>query len=115
MPPDSLLRIKLDGHIPHHVAIIMDCNGRWARARTLPRFKGHAAGVRAVRDVVEGSIEAGVEILTLYAFSQENWNRPPREISALMTLLEHYLIKERTDRKSTRLNSSHVAISYAGF
>jgi len=100
MPPDSLLRIKLDGHIPQHVAIIMDGNGRWARARTLPRFKGHAAGVRAVRDVVEGSIEAGVEILTLYAFSQENWNRPPREISALMTLLEHYLIKERTELRA---------------
>lgn len=97
MPPDSLRKIKLDGHIPLHVAIIMDGNGRWARARTLPRFRGHAAGMKAVRDVVEGAIEAGVQILTLYAFSQENWNRPPREISALMTLLERYLIKEREE------------------
>jgi undecaprenyl diphosphate synthase len=78
----------------------MDGNGRWARARTLPRFRGHAAGMRAVRDVVEGSIEAGVKILTLYAFSQENWNRPRREISALMTLLERYMSKEREELRA---------------
>jgi undecaprenyl diphosphate synthase len=97
MPPDLLRVIKLDGRIPLHVAIIMDGNGRWARARTLPRFRGHAAGMKAVREVVEGAIEAGVQILTLYAFSQENWNRPRREISALMMLLEQYLIKERAE------------------
>lgn len=97
MPPDLLGKIKLDGRNPRHVAIIMDGNGRWARARALPRFRGHAAGMKAVREVVEGAIEAGVEILTLYAFSQENWNRPPREIAALMTLLERYMIKERDE------------------
>src|SRR5690606_28206636 len=97
MPPDLLGKIKLDGRNPRHVAIIMDGNGRWARARSLPRFRGHAAGMKAVREVVEGAIEAGVEILTLYAFSLENWNRPPREISALMTLLEQYMIKERDE------------------
>jgi undecaprenyl diphosphate synthase len=79
------------------VAIIMDGNGRWARGRSLPRYRGHAAGMQAVRDVVEGAVEAGVQVLTLYAFSQENWNRPPHEIRALMLLLERYLVKERRD------------------
>jgi undecaprenyl diphosphate synthase len=97
MPPDLLRNIKLDGRAPFHVAIIMDGNGRWARARTLPRYRGHAAGMKAVREAVEGAIAAGVQILTLYAFSQENWNRPRREISALMMLLERYLIKERKE------------------
>lgn len=97
MPPDLLRNIKLDGRIPLHVAIIMDGNGRWARARTLPRYRGHAAGMKAVREAVEGAIEAGVQILTLYAFSQENWNRPRREIASLMMLLERYLIKERAE------------------
>lgn len=97
MPPDLLGTIRLDGRNPRHVAIIMDGNGRWARARLLPRFRGHAAGMKAVREAVEGAIEAGIEILTLYAFSQENWNRPPREIAALMTLLERYMIKERDE------------------
>lgn len=83
------------GPIPAHVAIIMDGNGRWARARALPRHRGHAAGAEAVRDVVEGAVEAGVRVLTLYAFSQENWNRPRREIAALMGLLRRYLLKER--------------------
>lgn len=97
MQQDPLRTLLLDGCIPPHVAIIMDGNGRWARARMLPRFRGHAAGMKAVRDVVEGAIEAGVKILTLYAFSQENWNRPIPEISALMTLLERFLIKERAE------------------
>ena len=82
---------------PAHVAIIMDGNGRWARARGLPRFRGHAAGMTAVREVVEGAIEAGVRVLTLYAFSQENWNRPAAEVTALMRLLQRYLIKERDE------------------
>jgi undecaprenyl diphosphate synthase len=97
MREDPLRTLILGGHIPVHIAIIMDGNGRWARARMLPRFRGHAAGMKAVREVVEGAIEAGVEILTLYAFSQENWNRPAPEISALMTLLERYLIQERKE------------------
>ncbi len=97
MASDRLDRIRLDEPIPTHVAIIMDGNGRWARARGLPRYRGHAAGMSAVRDVVEGAVEAGVEILTLYAFSQENWSRPRREIGALMRLLQHYLLKERVE------------------
>lgn len=97
MPSDPLEALRLDGRIPVHVAIIMDGNGRWARARSLPRYRGHAAGMRAVRDVVEGAVEAGVQVLTLYAFSKENWNRPAHEITALMLLLERYLVKERRD------------------
>mgnify|MGYP001283591708 CR=1 FL=1 len=99
MPSDLLEKIKQDGRIPEHVAIIMDGNGRWARTRGLPRPRGHLAGMRAVRDVVEGAIEAGVRILTLFAFSQENWNRPAIEISALMALLQRYVAKERDELK----------------
>jgi undecaprenyl diphosphate synthase len=76
------------------VAIIMDGNGRWARERHLPRPLGHRAGMKAVREAVEGAIEAGVEVLTLFAFSEENWKRPVTEISALMDLLEEYIAKE---------------------
>jgi undecaprenyl diphosphate synthase len=80
--------------IPRHVAIIMDGNGRWAAERRLPRPFGHRAGMKAVREAVEGAIDAGVEVLTLFAFSEENWNRPAPEISALMELLEEYIAKE---------------------
>lgn len=97
MSSDLLARGKLDGQIPVHVAIIMDGNGRWARARGLPRYRGHIAGMKAVREAVEGSVDAGVRVLTLYAFSQENWNRPAGEVSALMALLHRYLVKERED------------------
>src|SRR5947209_14930583 len=72
----------------------MDGNGRWARERHLPRPLGHRAGMKAVREVVEGAIAAGVEVLTLFAFSEENWQRPPTEISALMELLEEYIAGE---------------------
>ncbi len=72
----------------------MDGNGRWARERGLPRSAGHQAGMAAVREAVEGCLEAGVEVLTLFAFSQENWQRPPEEIEALMSLLEAYIAKE---------------------
>ena len=84
----------LSGPIPRHVAIIMDGNGRWANERRLPRPFGHRAGMKAVREAVEGALEAGVEVLTLFAFSEENWNRPATEISALMELLEEYIAKE---------------------
>lgn len=97
MIADPLERIRLGGAIPAHVAIIMDGNGRWARARGLPRYRGHMAGMASVREVVEGAIEAGVRVLTLYAFSLENWNRPRREVAALMRLLRHYLIQERAE------------------
>ncbi len=89
-----LVRLKACGDFPRHVAIIMDGNGRWARSRLLPRTLGHHAGMKSVREAVEGCIEAGVEVLTLFAFSQENWARPATEVSALMNLLNEYIAKE---------------------
>jgi undecaprenyl diphosphate synthase len=91
---DLLAKLRLGGPVPRHVAIIMDGNGRWARDRHLPRPLGHRAGMKAVRETVEGAIDAGVETLTLFAFSEENWQRPPTEISALMDLLEEYIALE---------------------
>ncbi|MGH7575945.1 MAG: polyprenyl diphosphate synthase, partial [Longimicrobiales bacterium] len=76
---------------------IMDGNGRWARSRGLPRINGHAAGMTSVRDVIEGAIDSGVAILTLFAFSQENWNRPAAEVGALMRLLQRYVLKEQEE------------------
>ena len=100
MSSDQLLQqIRLNGAVPRHVAIIMDGNGRWARERGQPREFGHRAGMRAVRAAVESGIDAGVEVLTLYAFSHENWHRPPGEVSALMTLLELYVRRERRELK----------------
>ena len=99
MPDDLLGRVKVNGAVPRHVAIIMDGNGRWARERRLPRPLGHRAGMTSVREAVEGAIEAGVEVLTLFAFSEENWQRPPSEISALMGLLEEYIAKEIEELK----------------
>jgi undecaprenyl diphosphate synthase len=80
--------------LPVHIAIIMDGNGRWARKRGLPRVAGHRAGISAVREVVEGSAKLGIRVLTLYAFSVENWKRPKTEVSTLMRLLKEYLNKE---------------------
>jgi len=97
MTPDFLQQVRAGGEIPKHVAIIMDGNGRWARQRGLPRHAGHREGMKSVREALEGCIEAGIEILTLFAFSTENWNRPPREISALMGLLELYARKEKAE------------------
>jgi undecaprenyl diphosphate synthase len=80
--------------VPRHVAIIMDGNGRWAKKRFLPRIAGHRAGVEAVRRTVKAAPRIGVEVLTLYAFSSENWKRPADEVSDLMGLLRHYLESE---------------------
>jgi undecaprenyl diphosphate synthase len=98
MTSDELLsRIRLNGAVPRHVAIIMDGNGRWARERHLPRAIGHRNGMKAVREVVEGSIQAGLDVLSLFAFSQENWQRPPTEVSALMSLLVEYVDREKAE------------------
>lgn len=91
--------IRHGGPVPAHVAVIMDGNGRWARGRGLPRFRGHAAGMTSVRDVIEGAIEAGVGVLTLFTFSQENWSRPPAEVAALMQLLQRYVAREKAELK----------------
>src|SRR5256885_3942600 len=95
IPPGSadadLARQVHFDQLPAHVAIIMDGNGRWAAQRHLPRVEGHRAGIDSVRDVVEPSARLGIEVLTLYAFSVENWKRPRAEINTLMTLLKRYL------------------------
>jgi undecaprenyl diphosphate synthase len=80
--------------LPRHVAVIMDGNGRWAQMRNKTRVEGHRAGVQAVRDTVETSARLGLEVLTLYAFSIENWKRPETEVATLMGLLKHYLRSE---------------------
>ena len=82
--------------LPKHVAVIMDGNGRWAELRGLPRIAGHREGIQSVRELITHSLELGIQALTIYAFSHENWNRPSHEISALMGLLEHYLSTERS-------------------
>jgi len=86
--------LLLSGRIPEHVAIIMDGNGRWAEMRGLPRIEGHKRGAERAREVISAAMEVGVNTLTLYAFSLENWQRPDDEVSTLMKLLEFYLSKE---------------------
>jgi undecaprenyl diphosphate synthase len=81
-------------NIPSHVAIIMDGNGRWAKQRGLPRIEGHRRGVETVRTIIDATREMGIRYLTLYAFSVENWKRPPEEVTALMGLLEFFLKRE---------------------
>ena len=90
-PDEALARQVNFERLPAHVAIIMDGNGRWAAQRHLPRVEGHRAGIESVRDVVESSARVGIEVLTLYAFSIENWKRPRTEVNTLMTLLKRYL------------------------
>lgn len=89
-----------DSHIPQHIAIIMDGNGRWAREKGLPRREGHRAGADSVREVVEACKNLGVKFLTLYAFSSENWKRPKAEIRALMALLKEFLRIKTPEMKS---------------
>ena len=86
-------QIDLD-RLPSHIAVIMDGNGRWAKSRHLPRVSGHRQGIKSVRDIVETSARLGLRVLTLYAFSVENWKRPKMEVDTLMHLLSEYLHKE---------------------
>ena len=93
--PEEAVARRLDfDRLPKHVAIIMDGNGRWAAERHLPRVEGHRAGIESVRQTVETSARLGLSVLTLYAFSVENWKRPVPEVTALMGLLRHYLRAE---------------------
>ncbi len=91
---EGLARDIDPGRLPAHVAVIMDGNGRWAQARNRPRVDGHRAGIKSVKEIVETAARTGVRVLTLYAFSKENWRRPRREVSTLFRVLEEYLIKE---------------------
>jgi undecaprenyl diphosphate synthase len=93
-PDEALVRQVSFERLPAHVAVIMDGNGRWAAQRHLPRVEGHRAGIEAVRDTVETAARLGIQVLTLYAFSVENWKRPATEVSTLMLLLKRYLRSE---------------------
>jgi undecaprenyl diphosphate synthase len=104
MSDDLLQRLKVHGSVPAHIAIIMDGNGRWAKGRALPRPLGHHAGMRAVREVIQGCLDADVGVLSLFAFSQENWQRPAVEIDALMSLLEEYIAREVDNLRSNRVS-----------
>jgi undecaprenyl diphosphate synthase len=101
--------LKKAGEIPRHIAIIMDGNGRWAKKRGMPRIAGHSEGVESVRDTVEACGQLGVQFLTLYAFSTENWKRPAEEVSLLMRLLLKAL-KDETDR----LHNNNVRLKAIG-
>jgi undecaprenyl diphosphate synthase len=103
MSDDLLQRLKVHGSVPAHIAIIMDGNGRWAKGRALPRPLGHHAGMSAVREVIQGCLDADVGVLSLFAFSQENWQRPAVEIDALMSLLEEYIAREVDNLRSKRV------------
>ena len=94
-------------NIPRHVAVIMDGNGRWAQQRGLPRLAGHEQGSKSIRQCVEACMETGVEFLTLYAFSSENWKRPALEVSGLMFLLEKFLNEKKEEmlREGVRLRA----------
>jgi undecaprenyl diphosphate synthase len=104
---------KPDAHessgVPRHIAIIMDGNGRWAKQRNQPRFFGHKAGVETVRDVVKACAQRGIEVLTLFAFSSENWRRPQKEVSLLMELLYTALTRE-----VSKLNDKNVRLRIIG-
>jgi undecaprenyl diphosphate synthase len=105
VPPVSLDR----GRIPRHVAIVMDGNGRWAKQRGLKRTQGHAAGEEALFDTVEGALDIGLEWMTVYAFSTENWRRPIDEVRFLMNFNENLLLRRRDD-----LNERGVRVRFIG-
>ncbi|KPL07533.1 hypothetical protein AMJ86_04250 [bacterium SM23_57] len=100
-------RLKASGKLPQHIAIIMDGNGRWAKKRGLPRLAGHREGINSVRDIVEVCGQLGINVLTLYTFSLENWRRPKIEVSALMSLLVRTINKEVDDlhRKNVQVRT----------
>jgi len=102
---EVLSKIDLN-KVPEHVAIIMDGNGRWARRKGLPRVAGHRAGVESIREVIKTSLELGIKIITLFAFSTENWKRPRKEVNFLMDLPREYLHKElkTLKEKQVRIN-----------
>lgn len=102
-------KASLPEKIPAHVAIILDGNGRWARARGLPRLAGHRAGVENLRRVIEAAVEFGIRTLTIYAFSTENWTRPPDEVRGLLNILEDVI-----DRELDELHRSGVCLRHIG-
>ncbi|MCB9314625.1 MAG: isoprenyl transferase [Lewinellaceae bacterium] len=106
---NDLKSLIIPDKVPRHIAIIMDGNGRWAKQKGMPRVLGHRSGVKSVREVTEAAGEIGVEYLTLYAFSTENWSRPPAEVTALMSLLVETIKGEIRD-----LNKNGVRLQAIG-
>jgi undecaprenyl diphosphate synthase len=94
--------------VPYHLAIIMDGNGRWAQARGLPRLAGHRAGTENLRRVLRACKDFGVKVLTIYAFSTENWRRPNEEVNGLMTILDHYIVREMRALDKEGVQIRHV-------
>ncbi len=97
-----------NGHFPSHIAIIMDGNGRWARRRGLVRIRGHKEGVESVREITRECAKKHLKQLTLYAFSQENWKRPKREVNLLMKLLKEFLIRERKEIEENNIRLAAI-------
>src|SRR5512143_2547778 len=106
--PQETLELSAD-KLPRHVAIIMDGNGRWAISRGLPRLAGHKAGTENLRRVIRASVEFGIKYLTIYAFSTENWGRPPEEVQGLLQILEDVI-----DRELSELNKEGVQLHHIG-
>src|SRR5512134_3746950 len=106
--PDNVEYVQLE-RVPRHVAIIMDGNGRWAKARGLPRTEGHRQGTENLRRILRASAEFGIEILTIYAFSTENWKRPRAEVRLLMSILEMVI-----DRELHELHANGVQLRHIG-
>ncbi|WP_296900788.1 polyprenyl diphosphate synthase [Polaromonas sp.] len=104
-----MVQFPVPNPVPQHVAIIMDGNRRWAKKRFMPQAVGHASGARRVRSIVQACAERGIAYLTLFAFSSENWQRPPEEVSSLLGLLVHYLEKEVDD-----MNANGVRLKVVG-
>src|ERR1700756_4899055 len=105
----STQEIPGHGKVPRHVAIILDGNGRWAKGRRLPRIAGHRRGVEAVRETVEACVERGIEYLTLFAFSSENWRRPEEEVSLLMRLFVTAL-----EREVAKMHANNIRLKVVG-
>jgi undecaprenyl diphosphate synthase len=109
IPMPEAPEVNLPEEIPTHVAIIMDGNGRWARERGLPRLAGHRAGVENLRRILEASVEYGIQYLTIYAFSTENWGRPPAEVRGLINILEDVI-----DQELESLHENGVQLRHLG-
>ncbi len=107
LDPQEVLGVAPE-RMPRHIAIIMDGNGRWARERGLPRIRGHEQGARSVREIVTQCARLGVEVLTLYSFSHENWNRPREEVDFLMGLYGRYLVAERGEIVDNNIRLVHL-------
>ena len=104
----SVSNHDLPANVPEHVAIIMDGNGRWAKARGLPRLAGHRAGTENLRRILETAVEFGIKWLTIYAFSTENWGRPAEEVSGLLNIIEDVIERELNNLHKNGVQLRHI-------